>query len=283
MQVLQSIKYRKEIEMNIKQVYSIYFSPTGTTEKAANAVAAGTGLPYERIDLTTLHNRQISGHSFSKNDFVIAGVPVYGGRIPKNIDDFFSGLTGNGAPAVSLVVYGNREYEDALIELKRRLEERSFRVIAGAAFIGEHTFSNKIARGRPDANDLKTAREFGSKVAREIDKAMRGKLTVKGNYPYIAKGSDPAKMGLVVSAALVAATEDCTLCGICAEECPWGAIIADDTVMVDYTKCLRCLRCIRVCPAGALKINNPDYYAAVAKFEEWLSGRHREPELFFPE
>jgi ferredoxin len=282
MLVLQSIKYRKEIEMNIKQAYSIYFSPTGTTEKAANAIAAGTGLPYERIDLTTLKNRQTFRHSFNNNDFVIAGTPVYGGRIPNNLDDFFSGLRGNGAPAVALVVYGNREYEDALIELKIRLEERNFKVIAGSAFIGEHTFSNKIAGGRPDASDLKTAGEFGSKVIREIDKAMRGKLAVKGNYPYVAKGDDPAKMGPAAAAALITATKDCTLCGICAEECPWGAITVGDTVSVDYTRCLRCLRCIRVCPAGALKIDNPDYYAMVTKFEERMSGRHQEPELFLP-
>jgi ferredoxin/flavodoxin len=269
--------------MNIKQAYSIYFSPTGTTEKAASAIAAGTGLPYERIDLTTVQSRQTSRRSFSENDLVIAGAPVYGGRIPKNIDDFFSSLNGNGAPAVALVMYGNREYEDALIELKIRLEECGFRVIAGAAFIGEHTFSSKIGGGRPDAIDLKTAEDFGGKVIREIDKVMRGKLTVKGNYPYIFPGADSTTMSPTAKEALVTATEDCTLCGICAEECPWGAITIADIVTVDYTRCLRCLRCVRACPAGALKINNPNYYVALAKFEDKLAGRHQEPELFFPE
>ncbi len=268
--------------MALKKVYSIYFSPTGTTEKTANAIAAGTGLPYESIDLTTLKRRQSFSHSFDSNDLVIAGMPVYGGRIPKNLDDFFSGLEGNGAPAVALVMYGNREYEDALIELKIGLEERGFEVIAAAAFIGEHTYSKKIAAGRPDANDLNIAGEFGRDVIREIDKAIAGKLTVKGNYPYIAMGSDPAKMGPIATIARVTVTEDCTLCGLCAEECPWGAITVGDTVTTDFTKCLRCLRCIKVCPAGALVINNPDYYKIVARFEEWLSGRHREPELFLP-
>jgi ferredoxin len=277
-------KTSENLYMNTKKAYSVYFSPTGTTEKAANAIASGTGLPYERIDLTILKKRQNFKLTFNKSDLVIAGTPVYGGRIPKNIDNFFSGLNGNGAPAVALVVYGNREYEDALIELKIRLEERGFQVIAGAAFIGEHTYSKKIAGGRPDANDLKTAGEFGGKIIREIDKATRGKLTVKGNYPYIVMGNDPAaNMGPIATIALVTATEDCTLCGICAEECPWGAITIGDIAMVDYTKCSRCLRCIKVCPAGALKINNPKYHAMVAGFEDWLKGRHREPELFFPE
>jgi ferredoxin/flavodoxin len=269
--------------MKIKKVYSIYFSPTDTTEKVINAVAAGTGLPHESIDLTILDKRRNYRHSFSENDLVIAGTPVYGGRIPKYIDDFFSGLSGNGAPAVALVVYGNRDYEDALIELKIRLEERGFNVISGAAFIGEHTFSNQVAGGRPDASDLNTAGGFGGKVIRESDKTTIGKLNVKGNYPYTAMGSDPARMGPAAAAALVTATEDCTLCGICADECPWGVITVGDSVSVDYTRCLRCLRCIRVCPAGALKIENPDFYAMIAKFEGMMSGRHPEPELFFPE
>jgi ferredoxin len=268
--------------LKIKRVFSIYFSPTGTTEKVANAIAAGTGLPCERINLTTLKERRTFNHSFPKNELVIVGMPVYGGRIPLNLDDFFSGLNGNGAPAVALVVYGNREYEDALIELKINLEEHGFQVIAGAAFIGEHTFSKKIAGGRPDADDLKTAGEFGGKIIRESDKATRGKLTVKGNYPFTARGFDPVKMGPVATAATVTASDDCTLCGVCAEECPWGVITVDNAVTIDYTGCLRCLRCIRACPVGALAIKNPDFYTAVAKFEEWLSGRHRKPELFLP-
>jgi ferredoxin len=269
--------------LKIEKVYSIYFSPTGTTEKVVNAIAAGTGLSYESINLTTFKERRTFRHSFGENDLVIAGMPVYGGRIPINLDDFFSGLNGNRTPAVALVVYGNREYEDALIELKIKLEERGFKVIAGAAFIGEHTFSKNIAGGRPDTSDLKVAGEFGGKVIREIDKTMKGKLTVKGNYPYTARGFHPVKMGPVAAAAVVTATGDCTLCGVCAEECPWGVITVRDTVTIDYPKCLRCLRCVRVCPVGALKITDPRFYAAVAMFEERMKGRHQEPEMFLPQ
>lgn len=269
--------------MIIKKAYAIYFSPTGTTEKAVTAIAEGTGLPHEKIDLTPMQARQTFKSSFSKNDLVVVGLPVYGGRLPKNLDNFFSGLSGNGTPAIALVMYGNREYEDAIIELKIRLEERGFKVIVGAAFIGEHTFSKNIATGRPNEGDLKIAREFGGKIIREIDKAMAGKLTVKGNFPFTARGFDPVNSGPATTAALVTATDGCTLCGLCAEECPWGVITVDDTVTVDYTKCQRCLRCIRICPSGALKINDPKYYEAVAKFEQWLKGRHREPELFLAE
>src|SRR4030042_6207867 len=118
--------------MVLKKAYAIDFSPTGTTEKAVTAIAEGPGLPHEKIDLTPIQARQTFRGPFTKNDLVVVGLPVYGGRIPKNLDDFFSGLKGNGAPAAAVVMYGNREYEDALIELKIKLEECGFKVIAGA-------------------------------------------------------------------------------------------------------------------------------------------------------
>ena len=146
--------------MDIKKVYAVYFSPTGTTEKTAIAIVEGTGIHYEKVDLTTRQARKVFKHTFKKNELRIVGLPVYGGRLPKKLDDFFSGLHGNSSPAIALVLYGNREYEDALIELKLILEKRGFNVIAGAAFIGEHTFSKNIATGRPDAGDLAIANGF---------------------------------------------------------------------------------------------------------------------------
>ena len=148
----------------------------------------------------------------------IVGLPVYGGRLPKNISDFFSGLHGAGAPAVAVVVYGNRDYDDSLYELKLILQERGFDVRAAAAFVGEHTVSSKIAAGRPDANDLSIALDFGKKVASAITNNVTGSLSLKGVYPFVSKGTDPT--------VCPTTSGDCTKCGLCAANCPWGAIDA---------------------------------------------------------
>ena len=82
-------------------------------------------------------------------------------------------VKGDGTPAVLVVVYGNREFEDALIELRDLMVEQGFRPVAGAAFIGEHSFSNDatpIALGRPDAEDLVKARAFGEEVRTTLDR-----------------------------------------------------------------------------------------------------------------
>jgi ferredoxin len=273
----------EKVKMIIKRVYAVYFSPTGTTEKAAIAIAEGTGIRYEKIDLTTCRARHDFKHTFKKNELAIVGLPVYGGRLPKKLDDFFAGLHGNGSPAIALVQYGNRDYEDALIELKVRLEERGFTVIAGAAFIGEHTFSKNIAGGRPDAADITIAKNLGKKAVKNIDKLMRGMLHVKGNYPYVSRGFDPINpFGPLATFTNIVTTEDCTHCGLCAEECPWEAIDSDDYATIDYTKCMRCLRCIRICPASAKKNISAKFDEALPKFEMMVSAR-KEPELFLAE
>jgi ferredoxin len=160
------------------------------------------------------------------------------------------------------------------------MEERGFKVIAGAAFIGEHTFSHKIATGRPNAGDLKIAKEFGGKVVKEIDKAIAGKLVVNGVYPYAAKGFNPSYPRYITKEAIITTTKECTHCGVCADNCPWGAISVDDEASYDTLKCMRCFRCIKVCPEGAKKVVNPEYFKVQKEFEKWLNAQRKEPELF---
>jgi len=270
--------------MEIKKVYAVYFSPTGTTGKTVTAAAEGTGLPFEKHDLTVRKTRQAFQRSFEENELVIAGLPVYAGRLPKNLDDFFSGLKGNNTAAVAMIMYGNREYEDALIELKIKLEERGFKVVAGAAFIGEHTFSKKIAAGRPNTEDLKIAKKFGKKVIKGIGKTFKGKLTVPGNYPYVKPGFDPTQPGgPLTTLGKIGTAESCTRCGLCAENCPWDSITHEYPYQTDFTKCLRCFRCIKICPVSARILLDPKWHDFVPDFEKWLSPLHKEPEFFYGE
>ena len=268
--------------MDVIKVYAIYFRPTGTTEKAVIAAAKGTGLPGAKIDLTSWKSRAHYARVFRQDEIAVVGMPVYGGRLPGGIDNFFDCLQGNGTPAIAMVVYGNRDYNDALIELKTRLEERGFKVIAGAAFIGQHTFSSNIATGRPDAQDLLVAREFGWKARENLDKAYAGTLVVKGNFPYTQHPFDPTHMENVYTGwGQVGTPADCNFCGLCAENCPWNAVTVDDNVVTNYAKCMRCFRCLKVCPSGDKKIIDPNFSKFVERFEKKMEGRRCEPEMFF--
>lgn len=63
-----------------KNINLIYFSPTGNTRRTLEAMAKAISDNISAIDLTCLD--KVQQWQFSKDDFVILGMPVYGGRIP---------------------------------------------------------------------------------------------------------------------------------------------------------------------------------------------------------
>jgi ferredoxin len=270
--------------MKIRRVFAIYFSPTGTTQKAITAFVQGMAIPFEIIDLTLPRDRQVFRHSFKNDELVVVGLPVYAGRLPMDLNDFFSGLQGHETPAVALVMYGNREINDALIELRLLLEDKGFAVKAGAAFIGEHTFSEKVATGRPDSSDLSVAADFGRKTLDSIEADCPGELKLKGSFPFTWKGFHPSlHIEYPPHPKLTTMEESCTQCGLCAVNCPWGAIDPHDCTNRDYSKCMICYRCLKNCPAKAIQVSGDEFAAFLPQFVQRLNSQRKEPELFLPE
>ena len=218
--------------MNIEKWIIAHFSPTGGTKKIADAIAAGFHTLVEEMDLT----KTDSAVTLGEHDALMAVLPVYAGRVPQISLERLSALKGNGQKAVAVVVYGNREYDDALLETRDALEANGFRVIAAAA-IAEHSIARSIAAGRPDASDEVLCRQFAADVmAKEDDTAP---VNVPGNIPY--KELKPA-------AFHPAAKENCVKCGVCAQQCPLDAIPLDNPSQTRNELCINCMRCVQVCP-----------------------------------
>ena len=139
------------------RVHGMFFSGTGTTERvvraAAGRIAERLGCGAEVFDFTPPGARQ-EPKCFQKDDLVVLGVPVIAGRVPNLLLKYLGTVQGSGALGVPVVLFGNRSYDDALIELRDIMESGGFRTIAGGAFVGEHSFSTTLGRGRPDAEDL---------------------------------------------------------------------------------------------------------------------------------
>ena len=258
--------------MNSTLVKLVYFSPTRTTQRVIEAIAQGVECPeVERVDLTTplaMAHTQVE----MQNDLAIIGCPVYGGRLPVDAVSRLRRLKGNGTPAVIVVVYGNRAYEDALLELTDLALEAGFRPIAAGAFIGEHSFSHDaspIAVGRPDANDLRRARDFGAMIRAKMNDVQAldeiSALRVPGNFPYKERGG-------LSNVSPVTREAACSSCGRCAPVCPLGAITIGDTVATDATQCIRCCACVKSCADGARIMEDP----RVRQVAEMLSANCRE-------
>lgn len=258
-----------------KQVNLLYFSPTGTTEKIVKAAGGKISDSVKEYNITLPKSRE-SKLSFTKDDLVIIGVPVYSGRIPALIEDFFKNISGNDTLAVLTAVYGHREYDDALLELKNIFKSKGFIPIAAAAFLGEHSFTDKLAGGRPDNNDIKIAEGFGKAVKDKLDKINDisdiSPFSIKGNFPYRErKASNPMPPST---------NNECVSCGICANSCPTGAIDFDDYSNINENKCVTCCSCIKRCPAGAKSIQAEAYKKASAWLIENFSAVRKEPEIF---
>ena len=219
--------------MTIEKWIIAHFSPTGGTKKVADAIAAGFYTPIVELDLT----KADSAVTLGENDALMAVLPVYAGRVPQISLERLSALKGNGQKAVAVVVYGNREFEDALLETRDALETGGFWVIAAAAFIAEHSIVRSIAAGRPDGEDEVLCRQFAADVMAKAENAAP--VQVPGNTPY---------KELKPSAFHPAANESCVKCGACAQQCPVGAIPMDDPSRTNNDLCINCMRCVQVCP-----------------------------------
>lgn len=258
-----------------KQLNLLYFSATDTTAKIVKEIAYGIGEPVKEYNITLPGDRQ-KELSFHNDEVVIIGVPVYAGRVPEFLTEYFVNVKGNHTKAVFLVVYGNRDYEDALLELEDIFEGNGFIGIAAGAFIGEHSYTGKLAAGRPDENDLKSAREFGMKIKDKlVNINAHGKiekLIVKGNYPY--------KERRYQQPVAPETNDKCINCGICATHCPKGAVDLVNFRVVDATKCIKCCRCIKRCPVNAKAIKQEAFIQFTQGLIDKFSITRHEPEIF---
>lgn len=240
--------------MQYKNVSAVYYSPTDTSKKGAKAIAEVFGNVCE-YDLT---NKDFTAPDkiFTKEDVVVFSAPVYAGRICDVAMERIKTFKAEDAIAVATVTYGNRDYDDALLELCDTLKENGFIIAGAAALIGQHTYG-EVQIGRPNADDIVEDKEFAEKVLQKIEKAKcRGcfnEIEVKGNRPY----KDGGKGGKFQPET----NENCINCKVCAKKCPTGAISMDDVRVVDKEKCTSCARCIKYCPKGAKAFLSDAYKA----------------------
>ena len=251
-----------------KTVTSIFFSPSGTTAICANQIANTISANVKTIDL--LKNKITEELLFTENDILVVAMPVYAGRIPGVCAKMLQHLKGNNTPAIAAAVYGNRHYDDALLELSTLLIQNGF-VLAGAAtLVAQHSIFPQVANGRPDASDLDKIKNFAVQCAATIENNVFPPLKVPGNTPY--REATPVKLPIPVSAK-------CNNCGACASICPMQAISKENPRETDIDKCISCTACIHICPQQARKYRGLKYFLGSKVFKKKCTVR-REPEFF---
>lgn len=300
--------------MKIKKIWAAAFSPTGGTEHVVSLLAEEIGkyleLPVHKISFTLPDERK-KNYTFTEEDMLILGTPVYAGRIPNKIlPDVGRGFEGTHTPAVAVSVFGNRNFDDGLMELALLLEYHGFCVVAAAAAAARHAFSDDIGTGRPDRQDEEELRVFARKTAEKIKKLSGEEKTVSSNdeiircrpeelseqlqtvwgaaalkitgnnpvgpyYTPLRADGQPAKF---LKAKPVTDETLCTQCGTCASVCPMGSIRSDDCSIVEGI-CIKCQACIRKCPVQAKYFEDKDFLSHREMLKE--NYKRRAENVFF--
>ena len=270
-----------------QKIYAVYFSPVESTKQIVCAVAetmaeemsVDTDIPVEEIDFTLPAAREKT-YRFAADELVIFGTPTYAGRVPNKILPFVQDLfSAEHTPAVSVVTFGNRSFDSSLTELTEEMGKNGFQVFAAAAFACRHVFSDKIAAGRPDEEDMDRVTAFAGVAAEKLLSADdAGSLTqpvildgapVAPYYTPLGIDGNPA---VFLKAKPVTDPDRCIGCGVCAGRCPLGSIDFSDFTQTPGL-CIKCHACIRLCPTGARSFTDEAFLSHVAYLESHFTAR----------
>lgn len=256
--------------MAFAKINLVYFSATGTTAKIVSAIGAGTGIKENNVCKIISVPREIV--SIPGDELTIFGVPVFSGRVPEIAKEALDKIKGDRSPAIVVCVYGNRDFDDALLELRDIVSENGFVAISAAAFVAQHSIFPEVGGGRPDAADLCLAEEFGRESVATFAAGLTTELAISGNNPYRAIKKVPLTP--------MTRKKKCDRCGACVKNCPVQAIDADNPCKVDKHRCIACAHCISICPTSAKRFDGLLYALVKGSFEKKNRVR-KEPSVFY--
>ena len=250
------------------KIHQIIFSPTGGTRRVSEILCHGMGKECVVTDLC-VKAADIQLPNIQEDDLAIIAMPVFAGRVPALAVERLRMVKPNSAKCVVVAVFGNRAYDDALLEMQDVASEIGFRVIAAVAAVAEHSIIRKYGKGRPDDDDEQILRRFGADIMRKVGSNDCTIPQVPGNHPYKKAGKVPQPKG----------RRGCNRCGVCAKQCPADAIPLSDPKTVDAAKCISCMKCVSVCPTGARSIGMIMNFLATQGLKKVCATR-KENELF---
>lgn len=244
------------------KVLILYFSATGNTAQIAKVIEEKFkefGVEVSMTDITSYTDRQRK-IDLEPYQAVVFGAPIHSWRAPRVVREWLRTLDGQRKKCSMFFTYGGFNVHPTHYSTRQILEEQNFIVVSSAEFLGAHTFNLggwKAMECRPDATDFDIAKEYASITYKRFtgeDDGILGELE-KTEYTEEQLDNIETLRVNVLTQLPNRGGEECSMCFVCEELCPTGAMEAE-TGVADKEKCIACLACVSNCPDNVLNIND---------------------------
>ncbi len=244
------------------KILIIYFSATGNTAKIAEVVdkkLKEIGAEVSVLDVTPYKHRPKTV-DITPYDAVMFGAPIHSCRAPRVFREWLMGIDGQGKKCSMFFTYGGFGVHPTHYSTRKILEKQNFAVVSSSEFLAAHTFNLggwRAMMNRPDKSDFEIAEEYAFKtykkftgedntVLPEFEKTEQTDefLDSIENFRFKVVTKLPDRNG-----------KTCSMCSICEELCPTGAM-NHITGKVNKENCITCLSCVANCPDNVLTIND---------------------------
>lgn len=242
----------------------VFFSATGNTRTVAGMLRErleDKGARAVLFDMTPSEARE-RGVNLSAYDAAVFGFPVHSMRAPRLMRDWLETLDGGGLPCAMFFTFGGFLVHPAHHSTAEILARRGFRVVASAEFPGKHTYNLggwKAFPDRPDQRESALADQYAEAVHERFTGADQGVVSGfdRGGFSEEQLDHFETLRFKMVSKLPTRDGAECSLCGLCEEACPTGAM-DHETGEADPAACIACLGCVAACPEDALVINSTE-------------------------
>lgn len=225
------------------KTFTVTFSPTETSKRVSEWISDVFSTEKTRIDLCS---KEVQDIMLTAEDICIFSMPCYGGRIPQIATERLNHIHGSNTNAIVCITYGNRAFDDALLELTELVTDHGFHVLSACAIVSEHNIMKIFAKGRPTLEDKQKITEFALATLDKLKHNNRSVPIIPGQHPY--------KEIAVKHPDIFVDHSHCIACGLCAAECPVQAISEGDWE-TDQVNCIGCMRCIKCCPTNCRSLD----------------------------
>ncbi len=254
------------------RVAIVYFSPSGSTKKVAEAYRkslAGAGatvqmLPLERSKaIFEDHDGAAFWAQLEPCDLLLVGGPIYIKHMQYHLTDmlydapFTNQSTGSHAAVFS--TFGKVSAGVGLAEAARILSRKGYAIISGLDVDAVHSATRllrePVSQGLPGKELDAWIKTSVDSMLETIGKRKKGSLDLILSKRYEDYPELKDEKTVLANYPVVAFDETkCTACGRCVKACPTLDLSLVDSVPNhrEESQCIHCTNCLVVCPADAV-------------------------------